>query len=95
MSKVVSAQEESAVKLAMKVPRVRLVFEVSPVRTVLTAPMVSQVKKEPKDNQVQHLLVSQVIKVKKIPVEKTKKLIESVSTERRNYQVSMSWCLPT
>ena len=92
MSKVVSAQEESAVKLAMKVPRVRLVFEVFPVRMALTAPMVSQVKKEPKDNQVQHLSASQVIKVKKIRVEKTKKLTESVSTERRNYQVSMSWC---
>ena len=91
MSKVVSAQEESVVKLAMKDLRVRLVFEVFPVRTVLTAPMVSQVKREPKDNRVQHLLASQVIKVKKIRVEKTKKLTESVSTEPPNYQVSMSW----
>ena len=88
-SKVVSVQGESAVKLAIKVPKDRLESEAFPELMALTAPTASQVKREPKGSPVLLLSASQVIPAKKTRVEKMKKPTESVSIGRLNYQVLM------
>lgn len=75
--------------MAIKVPKDRLESEAFPERMALTAPTVSQVKREPKDSPVLHLSASQVIPAKKTRVEKMKKPTESVSIGRLNFQVLM------